>query len=98
MQRVKEGKSPYDRSKEGHKFVMTLAKQEMVEIKAKDKKGYYRLQSMRSDNGRLQLAQHFTAIARDAKNSFMSSARKLGKLKPRKISVSPIGEVTEKND
>ena len=98
MQRVKEGKSPYDRSKEGHKFVMTLAKHEMVEITSKDKKEYYRLQLMRSDDGRIRLAQHFTALAKDTKNSFMPPIRKFGKLKPRKISVSPIGEITVKND
>ena len=68
MTRNREGKSPYNRTREGHDFVMTLAKQEMVEITEDGKKEYYRLQWIEA--GRIRLfRKHSSAEQRGSKQA-----------------------------
>jgi CRISPR-associated endonuclease Csn1 len=98
LTRVKEGKSPYKRTKDDHEFVMTLAKQEMIELIEDGKKEYYTVQKMRSDDGRVQFRKHSSALKTDTKQAFMTPISKLGKSNPRKVLVDPLGKIHAKND
>ncbi len=81
---------------EGGKLIMELCKNDMVEMDWKDGRGSFRLQEMSGPNNKIIFRLH-TANYKGTDNPDKSLVRKspnpLKKLNPRKIEVSPIGEV-----
>lgn len=97
LTRVKKKGNPYARHMENYSFVMTLAKQEIIEVEEAKGLKYYRLKNF-DVNGKLTF--QLVHSANDQKNHHIlrKNISTLSQISPKKILINPIGKIESQND
>ena len=97
LTRVKKKGNPYARHMENHSFVMTLAKQEIIEVEETEGLKYYRLKKF-DVNGNLTFQLVHSASDQKNHHILRKSISTLSQIKPKKILINPIGKIGIQND